>query len=65
LILWFLNEGHPEFNQDIVEFLLHNRFGVGLFTQDVFDEAFPHAADEDDGVKVGAGIMNFVLDTKA
>jgi hypothetical protein len=60
-----LTSGHPEFNQAIVEFLLENRFGKGLFGKDVFDEALPHAADEDDGIKVGEGIMNFILSAKA
>lgn len=31
----------------------------------MFDEAFPHASDEDDGLKVAEGIMNFVSDAKA
>jgi len=57
--------GHPEFNQDIVEFLLDNRFGRGLFSRDVYDEAFPHAADEDDAVKVAEGIMNFLSGFKS
>jgi hypothetical protein len=57
-------QGHPEFNQVIVEFLLDNRFGKGLFSKEVFDEAFPHAAEEHDGVKVAEGIMNFILDVK-
>jgi hypothetical protein len=60
-----LSSGHPEFNQPIVEFLLENRFGKGLFGKDVFDEAFPKAADDHDGLKVGEGIMNFVLDIGA
>jgi hypothetical protein len=57
--------GHPEFNRDIVEFLLDNRFGKGLFSRDEYDEAFPRAADEDDGVKIGEGIMNFLLGVTA
>jgi GMP synthase-like glutamine amidotransferase len=57
--LWLII-GHPEFNRDIVEFLLDNRFAKGLFSRDEYDEAFPHAADEDDGVKIGEGIMNFL-----
>jgi len=57
--------GHPEFNRDIVEFALDNRFGKGLFSKEVYDEAFPHAADEDDGVKIGEGIMNFILGVTA
>jgi len=63
--LALLISGHPEFNRDIVEFLLDNRFGKGLFSKEVYDEALPHAADEDDGVKVGEGIMNFVLGVTA
>jgi GMP synthase-like glutamine amidotransferase len=59
-----LNQGHPEFNQEIVEFILRNRFGAGLFGRDVYDEAFPHAADEDDGVEVAESIMKFVLGVK-
>jgi hypothetical protein len=48
-----------------VEFLLKKRFGNGLFSKDVFEEAFPHAADQHDGVKVSEGIMNFILDVAA
>ena len=59
-----LRLGHPEFNQAIVEFLLDNRLGKGLVSKEVFDEAFPHAAEEHDGVKVAEGIMNFILDVK-
>lgn len=58
-------QGHPEFNQAIVEFLLDNRFGKGMFSKEVFDEAFPLAAEEHDGVKVAEGIMNFMLDVQA
>jgi len=58
-------QGHPEFNQPIVEFLLKNRFGKGLFSKVVYEEAFPHAADQHDGIQVAEGIMNFVLDVKA
>jgi len=57
--------GHPEFSRDIVEFLLDNRFGRGLFSKEAYDEAYPHAADEDDGVKIGVGIMNFILGVTA
>ena len=53
--------GHPEFNQTIVEFLLQNRLFRGLFSEEVFQEAFPKAAEEDDGIKVGEGIMNFIM----
>lgn len=60
-----LISGHPEFNQAIVEFLLDNRHFKGVFTTEVYDEAFPHAAEEHDGVKVGEGIMNFILGVKA
>lgn len=56
-------QGHPEFNQPVVEFLLENRFHKGLFGQDVFDEAYPRAADEHDGVKVAEGILNFISNT--
>jgi hypothetical protein len=37
----------------------------GSFSQDVFDEAFPYAAEEHDGIKVAEGIMNFILNIKA
>jgi len=58
-------QGHPEFNQTIVEFLLDNRLGKGLISKEVFDEAFPHAAEEHDGVKVARGIMSFIVAVKA
>ena len=60
-----LISGHPEFNQAIVEFLLCNRYLKGLFSREVYEEAFPHAAEEHDGVKVAEGIMNFILGVKA
>jgi len=53
--------GHPEFNQTIVEFLLQNRLFRGLFSEEVFQEAFPKAAEEHDGIKVGEGVMNFIM----
>ena len=59
-----LIEGHPEFNKQIVEFLLYSRYSKGIFPKDVFDEAFPHAAEEHDGIKVAAGIMNFILNVQ-
>lgn len=59
--LQFLILGHPEFNQIIVEFLLQNRHFRGLFNDEVFEEAFPKAAEQHDGVKVGEGIMNFIM----
>jgi hypothetical protein len=57
--------GHPEFNREIVEFLIKTRFERGLFGRDVFEEAFPHAADEHDGVKVAESILHFILDIDA
>jgi GMP synthase-like glutamine amidotransferase len=56
-------QGHPEFNRPVVEFLLDNRYHKGLFSKDVYDEAFPHAGEEDDGIKVGEGILNFICNT--
>jgi len=57
--------GHPEFNQVIVEFLLHTRHFKGLISDEVYNEAFPHAAEPHDGLKVAEGIMNFIMDAKA
>ena len=59
-----LTSGHPEFNKEIVEFLARNRFEKGLFGKEVFDEAYPHTADDHDGVKVAEGIINFVSEVK-
>jgi len=57
--------GHPEFNQGIVEFLLDTRHLKGLISDEVYNEAFPHAAEPHDGMKVAEGIMNFIMDVKA
>lgn len=43
---------------------MDNRHVRGLFSREVYDEAFPHAAEEHDGVKVAEGIMNFILDVR-
>ena len=58
-------QGHPEFNKEIVEFLLENRYSKGLFEREVLDEAFPKASDEHDGIKVGEGILNFILEVES
>jgi GMP synthase-like glutamine amidotransferase len=60
-----LTLGHPEFNQRIVEFLLETRHFKGILTDEIYKEAYPHAAEPHDGVKVGEGIMNFIMGVKA
>lgn len=45
-----------------MEFLLQNRHFRGLFDDKVFEEAYPKAAEKHDGVKVGEGIMNFIME---
>jgi GMP synthase-like glutamine amidotransferase len=60
-----LTLGHPEFNQRIVEFLLETRHFKGILTDEIYKEAYPHAAEPHDGVKVGEGIMNFIMGVTA
>ena len=60
-----LTLGHPEFNQRIVEFLLETRHFRGILTDDIYKEAYPHAAEPHDGVKVGEGIMKFIMGLQA
>jgi len=60
-----LTSGHPEFDKQIIEYILNFRLEGGLFSEDVYNEAFPRASEEHEGDKVGESIIKFILDIKA
>ncbi|KAI9754160.1 MAG: NADPH-cytochrome P450 reductase [Chaenotheca gracillima] len=54
-------QGHPEFNQEIVEELLNSRHAQGIFDDEMFKDAIGRVADRQDGVVVGKAFLKFVV----
>ena len=55
-------QGHPEFTEDIVRRLLESRKELGVFDGEVYRDAVERVGDRQDGVKVAAGFLRFLMD---
>jgi GMP synthase-like glutamine amidotransferase len=55
-------QGHPEFTHDIVEEILKSRHAVGIFNDEVFEDAIKRLPDHDDGVVVAQAVFRFLLE---
>ncbi|TID25771.1 GMP synthase [Venturia nashicola] len=55
-------QGHPEFTHDIVEEILKSRHEMGIFTDEMFEDAMRRLPDHDDGVVVAQAVFRFLLE---
>ncbi|OAA38805.1 Glutamine amidotransferase type 1 [Metarhizium rileyi] len=53
-------QGHPEFTNDIISEILFNRHTVGIFTDDVYEDAIKRASVPHDGVAIGKAFLKFL-----
>ena len=53
-------QGHPEFNGEIVAELLGNRHRLGIFGDDIYEEAIRRVKEKQDGVLVGQAFLRFL-----
>lgn len=53
-------QGHPEFTEEIERELLENRHQLGIFGQDMYEEAMARVGKEQDGVVVGQAFLRFL-----
>lgn len=55
-------QGHPEFNGEIEDILIRNRAKLGVFAEDLAQEALMRTRKEHDGVSIGATFLKFLLE---
>jgi GMP synthase-like glutamine amidotransferase len=55
-------QGHPEFTHDIVEEIVNYRHAVGIFSDELFEDAVKRLPDHDDGVIVAQAFFRFLLE---
>lgn len=55
-------QGHPEFNQEIMEEILQTRHALGIFDDKYFENAVERAAKPHDGLAVSRAFLEFLLD---
>jgi GMP synthase-like glutamine amidotransferase len=53
-------QGHPEFTDEIITEILTNRHKVGIFPDDVFEEAIARAPIHHDGIAIGKAFLKFL-----
>ncbi|KAM0347850.1 hypothetical protein HYE67_003215 [Fusarium culmorum] len=52
-------QGHPEFNEEIISEILFNRHTVGIFTDEVYNDAMKRAPLPHDGVAIAKSFLKF------
>ncbi|KAF5237778.1 hypothetical protein FAUST_5876 [Fusarium austroamericanum] len=52
-------QGHPEFNEEIISEILFNRHTVGIFTDEVYNDAMKRAPLPHDGVAIAKAFLKF------
>ena len=52
-------QGHPEFNEEIISEILFNRHTVGIFTDEVYNDAMKRAPLPHDGVAISKAFLKF------
>lgn len=55
-------QGHPEFNQDIMEEILDTRHATGIFNDEAYEEHMKKVALQHDGVIVSQAFLRFLLE---
>lgn len=58
----FTVQGHPEFNQEIVEELLELRHDQGIFEDEWYKDCMARVGKHQDGVVVAQAFLRFLLD---
>lgn len=56
-------QGHPEFNHDIMSEILDIRHKLGVFADDMYEEAIGRAGNEQDGVQIAKAFVRFLMDS--
>jgi GMP synthase-like glutamine amidotransferase len=55
-------QGHPEFNEEIMEEILDTRHKTGIFDDEAYETHMKKVALDHDGVTVGHAFLRFLLD---
>ena len=55
-------QGHPEFNQEIMEEILDTRHKTGIFDDEAYETHMKKVAMEHDGVVVSQAFLRFLLE---
>ena len=55
-------QGHPEFNQEIMEEILNTRHATGIFNDEAFEKFMKQAPLKHDGVLVAQAFLKFLLE---
>ena len=53
-------QGHPEFTEEIISEILFNRHAVGIFNDEVYEDAMKRAPIPHDGVKIAQAFLKFM-----
>ncbi|KAJ5351258.1 hypothetical protein N7452_000232 [Penicillium brevicompactum] len=57
-------QGHPEFNEGIMSFILEARHDNGVFDDELYKDGLSRAGDHQDGRLIARTMAKFMLDTK-
>lgn len=57
-------QGHPEFTGFIVSEIVKTRAQMGVFSEEMTEDAFNRANIEHDGIAIGKVFLNFLLEDK-
>ncbi|MCJ1275688.1 hypothetical protein MMC21_003491 [Puttea exsequens] len=55
-------QGHPEFTSEIVAVILESRYKLGVFTDEIYEEAKTRLDDPHDGVLVAQVFLKFIME---
>jgi GMP synthase-like glutamine amidotransferase len=55
-------QGHPEFNGEMVRWILAARFKQGIFSKEVYEEGIERVDRYHDGVVVASAFLRFLLE---
>ena len=55
-------QGHPEFNQEIMEEILETRHAAGIFNDNEFDEGMKRVVKPHDGLIVSQAFLRFLME---
>lgn len=55
-------QGHPEFTEEIVAELLANRRRLGIFSDEIYEEAMTRVGKPQDGVLVAQAFLKFLME---
>lgn len=58
-------QGHPEFNQEIINEILEKRRRQNLYSQEAFENAMERSGNVQEGLVVGRAFLRFLVEDKA